>query len=122
MVVSELLERGLSLFNTGRFYDAHEVWEDLWRETPPGPLRSRYQGLVQAAVAFHHIASGNALGGLGLLPRARHNLELGDCSEPNSVDLAGLSGELQQWLNLLEKNQGKVPQILPPFPRIRRLK
>ena len=27
-------QHGLELFNTGKFFDAHEVWEDVWRAAP----------------------------------------------------------------------------------------
>ena len=59
--MADLLNEGINFFNAGRFYDAHEAWEDLWR-TSSGPVRLFYQGLVQAAVAMHHLSAGN-LGG-----------------------------------------------------------
>src|SRR5438552_2172913 len=46
--MADLLVDGINFFNTGRYFQAHESWEDLWRETK-GPLRLFYQGLVQAA-------------------------------------------------------------------------
>jgi hypothetical protein len=65
--------RGIQLFNQCHFYDAHEIWEDVWRETN-GPEKQFLQGLIQVAVAFHHHSTGNVVGACSLLERARRNL------------------------------------------------
>ena len=52
---------GIELFNRGEYFDAHEVWEDLWHDTG-GPDRRFYQGLIQAAVAVYHASNGNVPG------------------------------------------------------------
>lgn len=70
---SEGYRRGVELFNAQNFYDAHEVWEDVWRETS-GPEKKFLQGLIQVAVAFHHQSTGNTVGACSLLARARNNL------------------------------------------------
>ena len=31
-IKEKLFQDGLNCFNKGRFYDAHEFWEDLWSE------------------------------------------------------------------------------------------
>ena len=59
---------GVGLFNRGEFYDAHEVWEDLWREAS-GPEKQFYQGLIQCAVALEHARRGNVRGALRLAER-----------------------------------------------------
>jgi uncharacterized protein len=60
--MADLLIEGINFFNAGRYFEAHETWEDLWRVTK-GPLRLFYQGLVQAAVGLHHLSRGNLNGG-----------------------------------------------------------
>lgn len=52
---------GVDLFNRGEYFDAHEVWEDLWLDCP-GADRRFYQSLIQAAVALYHWGNGNAAG------------------------------------------------------------
>ena len=42
---------GIVLFNRGDFFEAHEVWEQLWME--PGEDKKFFQGLIQAAVALN---------------------------------------------------------------------
>ncbi|MEK9139339.1 MAG: DUF309 domain-containing protein [Bacteroidota bacterium] len=55
--MQELFERGVEEFNSQRFFEAHDTWEELWRETT-GPQRLFYQGLIQTAVGFYHIREG----------------------------------------------------------------
>ncbi|ADB18348.1 protein of unknown function DUF309 [Pirellula staleyi DSM 6068] len=52
---------GIEHFNRCDFYEAHEVWEELWTEYA-GPSRKFYQGLIQVAVCLHHFGNGNTRG------------------------------------------------------------
>jgi len=61
---------GIELFNRGEYFDAHEVWEDLWHDTG-GPDRRFYQGLIQAAVAVYHAGNGNVPGARRLFESGR---------------------------------------------------
>jgi predicted metal-dependent hydrolase len=65
---------GVELFNRGEFFDAHEVWEDLWRECAPADRRF-YQALIQAAVAAYHWGRGNATGAGRLYRSGRKYME-----------------------------------------------
>lgn len=47
----EALERGRALWNAGRFYEAHEAWEEAWLREE-GEVRLLLQGLIQAAAAY----------------------------------------------------------------------
>lgn len=42
-------------FNEGRFYEAHDVLEDLWLECRDTPLDTFYKSLIQLAGAFVHL-------------------------------------------------------------------
>ena len=53
--------QGVAYFNACEFFEAHEVWEDLWKNYS-GDLRLFYKGLIQAAVALHHFGNGNIRG------------------------------------------------------------
>ena len=70
---SSELARGIALFNQGKFFDAHEVLEDVWRSAP-AEQKKFFQGLVQVAVAFHHHSTGNQVGMRSVLARAIRNL------------------------------------------------
>ncbi len=60
---------GLKAFNAGQFFLAHEIWEEVWRESLP-PVRNYYQALIQAAVALYHLQRGNSMGARRLADRA----------------------------------------------------
>ena len=58
---------GVLFFNAQDYFEAHEVWEDLWAESH-GDDRRFVQGLIQAAVGLFHFHGGN-LGGAAKLFR-----------------------------------------------------
>ena len=72
--MDHLLEAGIIFFNSGRYFEAHEAWEDLWRVTS-GPARLFYQGLIQAAVGLHHLRRGNVDGARAQLSKSLVKLE-----------------------------------------------
>ena len=65
---------GIVLFNRGDFFEAHEVWEDLWADSG-APERRFYQGLIQAAVGLYHFGNGNLRGALKLYKSGRAYME-----------------------------------------------
>lgn len=65
---------GIVLFNRGDFFEAHEVWEQLWMDTH-GPDKQFYQGLIQAAVGLCHFCNGNLRGAAKLYRSSRQYLE-----------------------------------------------
>jgi predicted metal-dependent hydrolase len=65
------LVEGVRLFNSGRWFEAHEVLEDAW----PAEVRLLYQGLLQVGVGLHHASRGNLRGALNLLDRGMAHLE-----------------------------------------------
>jgi len=67
-------EHGIALFNQGEYFDAHEVWEELWMECPAAERRF-IQALIQAAVALHHFERGNHAGAARLFGSGRAYME-----------------------------------------------
>ncbi len=65
--------RALNEFNDGYYFEAHETLEDLWRITPV-PERRFFQGVIQLAAAFVHVARGERAGVLKLLDAASAKL------------------------------------------------
>ena len=53
--------KGISLFNRGSYFEAHEVWEELWHAIFGEP-RNYIQGLIQVTSALHHFHNGNLRG------------------------------------------------------------
>ena len=68
-------EHGLALFNAGKFFECHEVWEIAWKEARGEP-RAFLQGLIQAAVAILHAERGNHRGAISVYKKARAKLDL----------------------------------------------
>jgi uncharacterized protein len=100
---------GIELFNEHRFFEAHEVLEDVWRDAPE-PERKFLQGLIQVAVAMVHHSRGNSIGCRSVLERARRNLAKYPAVH-GGLDLAALLISLDQWRAALEDHR---PQ--PEFP------
>ena len=64
---------GVEHFNRGEYFDAHEVWEDLWHECAAAD-RLFYQSLIQAAVALYHWVNGNRAGARRLFASGRDKM------------------------------------------------
>lgn len=58
---ARLFHEGIALFNSGEWFEAHEVWEDIWHDAG-GDKKRFYQGLIQLAVTIEHIRRGNPRG------------------------------------------------------------
>jgi predicted metal-dependent hydrolase len=69
-----LFEKGVVAFNARDFFEAHDLWEELWRETR-GNHRLFYQGLIQTAVGFYHLRNKNYRGACSQLGKALLKLE-----------------------------------------------
>ncbi len=62
--MSSLLAEGIELFNQGRYWDAHEVWERDWTPDRKGPDSGFYKGLIQVAAGCLHYTRRNRRGAL----------------------------------------------------------
>src|ERR1700686_825068 len=56
------LKRGIDLFNSGRYWDAHEAWEHAWMPDRRGPDSGFYKGLIQVAAGCLHYGRRNRRG------------------------------------------------------------
>lgn len=70
----EALTRGIEHFNAGRYFQAHESWEEGWHPAPE-PERDFWQGITQVAVGLVHRGRGNAHGSVTLLRRGAQRLQ-----------------------------------------------
>jgi hypothetical protein len=70
----EALRRGIEHFNAGRYFQAHEAWEEAWHPAPE-PERDFWQGITQVAVGLTHRQRGNARGSATLLRRGAKKLK-----------------------------------------------
>ncbi len=66
---NDLVQAGLALFNEGAFYKCHDALEAAWvAETRS--CRDLYQGILQFAIALHHIEEDNFKGADKMFRRA----------------------------------------------------
>jgi predicted metal-dependent hydrolase len=65
---------GLSLFNRGEYFEAHEELETAWR-AESGAIRELYRGILQVAVAYYHLTRRNYLGAVKMFKRCKPWLE-----------------------------------------------
>ena len=94
-------QQAIELFNSQQWYDAHDVFEELWHETAE-PERRSLQGILQVAVAQLHLQRGNRRGATILFGEA-----LGRLRRPGTpdlgLDLDSLCAVIQRRLELLQQ-------------------
>ena len=98
----DILSEGLSLFNEERFWESHEILEQLWR-TSEDPERGALQGLILTAAAFVHHQRGEDKVCLSVLQRARDKIPA--VATIGSVDL--------EWIRTSIDSILKSKQIRP---------
>lgn len=72
--LTELAIKGVELFNSGEYFDAHEELEHAWMNDR-GPGRDLYRGILQVAVAYLQIERGNYRGAVKMFLRVRQWLD-----------------------------------------------
>jgi uncharacterized protein len=111
MTDNDKFERGVADFNAGRFFEAHEIWEELWLAAAE-PEKMFLQGLIQVTAAFHHHARGNARGMQSLL--AAGIAKLAGCPDDfRGVAIGALRDDAKAWEGILSGDSGsrKPPRI-----------
>ena len=109
-----LLERAAALASHGLFFEVHELLEPVWFRAPE-PTRTALQGLIQVAVAFHHLENGNREGARSLLVLGVAKVAEAGAALP--LDARGWLGELRAALATLA--DGGSPAAVPRWPRPR---
>ncbi|MFM2094792.1 MAG: hypothetical protein RIS70_1916 [Planctomycetota bacterium] len=100
---------GIEHFNKCDFFEAHEVWEELWTEYQ-GPSRKFYQGLIQVAVCLHHFGNGNTRGAIKLYHSSRAYL---DSYRPvhEGLDVDKLLSEMEACCAALLESREDFPKV-----------
>lgn len=52
-------DQGARAYLQGEFFDAHEFWEEIWRDEKDEEVRQFLQGLIQVAASMHKIVAQN---------------------------------------------------------------
>jgi predicted metal-dependent hydrolase len=117
----DALGKGAALYNQGKFYEAHEVWEELWLELEDEP-RLVVQGLIQAAAAGHKAFAQrqprgcvklleSALAKLDVSPAIFHGIDIDRFRAALRTTLA----EAEQWLRGDLTALSQMPALGTPY-------
>jgi len=112
---------GIELFNSGEFFDAHEVWEDAWHMAW-GIKHEFYQGMIQCAVALEHYRRSNPRGVVSLFKS--YNEHMRDVPSPfMGLDVRSFLSQMHDALRpVLEANplpeKGAIELDVDQAPRI----
>jgi uncharacterized protein len=106
--------QGIKFFNTKRYFEAHEVWEEIWLRSS-GDTKLFYQMLIQAAVGLHHYERANTRGARGMYKNVCEKL----ARLPGffmSLDLVEFERQFKKFFADLIENENET--ALPPdLPR-----
>ena len=107
METQTLLEAARGLFNDGRWLASHELFEELWEATE-GADADCFKGLLQAAVAMHHLEEDNPEGALRLYRGHRRYLAPYLPSHLG-LDLEGFLKEMQIYFRPVLEGEAHGP-------------
>jgi uncharacterized protein len=111
----EALGVAVALFDTQRFFEAHEFFEWIWKCEEVAPEdRDFWKGVTQVSVGCVHTQRGNDTGAITLLERAVDHL-VAYPSPHHGVDTAGLVASARALVAVV-RQAGASPVVA--FPRI----
>lgn len=102
---------GIRLFNQGSFFEAHEVWEEIWKKAE-GEEKIFFQGIIQAAAALIHVQRGNYQGAFSLYLKSGPKLDRFP-SVWMGIDVEQFRGHLSQYFHMLQSShadRGSFPR------------
>jgi uncharacterized protein len=91
-MIEKSLADGLALARSGRYFEAHEAFEDAWRAAVPDE-RDFFQGLVHVVVAWYQDGRGNEIGCGRQLEKAARRLAA-YAPRHRGVDVASLLAQV----------------------------
>lgn len=107
-----------ALFNQQKFYEAHDVLEDLWLPDRHGPNGNFYKGLIQLAGAFVHLQKNRLRPSVALFKLARTNLEKYPAVH-EKLNLTAVLLLISGWQFQLEKNDFTInPLTATQIPQL----
>jgi uncharacterized protein len=112
----EKFERGLQHFNARDFFEAHEVWEEIWL-VEDEPEKTFLQGIIQIAAAFHHYRRGNTDGAESLLAAGIVKI-MRFPADHRGLAIHDLREEAKWWARGLGEMQRLGDEKLPAIRRL----
>lgn len=120
---TEELREGITLWEAGRYVEAHEEFEQLWL-VEVGPRRHFLRGLVHAAMGFHYVTMGDTVSA-GLKLRSAADLLDGFPGDFLGLDVDGLRAGIAGARATLEMKGNAAPRepgrvVIPHLARTSR--
>lgn len=100
-MLSESFLEGIEQFNRRQYYECHDTLETIWIEAPEMDKRF-YQGILQVAVACHHLSNHNLRGAMILLGEGIKRLSDYE-SDYQGIDVSKLVEESACLLKTLQQ-------------------
>ncbi|HEY2073370.1 MAG TPA: DUF309 domain-containing protein [Gaiellaceae bacterium] len=104
--MADPFKTGIEHIRSGRYFEAHEELEIVWRAAAPEE-RDFYQGLVHVAVAWYQAGRDNRVGTERQLEKALRRLAAYEPSH-RGVDVAALRAQLAELRGTLDL-RGRQP-------------
>ena len=101
-----------ALFNQQKFYEAHDILEDLWLPDRKGANGDYYKGLIQLAGAFVHLQKNRLRPSAALFKLAQANLEKYPALH-EKLNLTAVQHLIVGWLRRLEKDEFAINPLTP---------
>jgi hypothetical protein len=107
------VRQAAALWDERLFFEVHEVLEALWQPAT-GAVRQALQGVIQIAVAFHHLAHGNRRGARSLMSEGRARLAATPAATLPGLDATALLAVTAAWESALASETGAAATDPPP--------
>ena len=95
----ELFQKGIDAFNSRKFYDAHEYWEELWLDYKLNDAMF-IQGLIQLAVSYFHFFNQNLNGARSMIKKSLNKFN--GFTLERGIDVIKLKDDVQRVSNHFE--------------------
>ncbi len=105
------LKQAADLFNSGRYWDAHEAWEHVWMPDRLGQDAGFYKGLIQVAAGCLHYTRHNRRGAVNKWRSGADYLRP-YLPEHQGVHLSALVESVDEFLDAMK--QGEWPELAMP--------
>jgi uncharacterized protein len=68
------MKEGLELYNSEKFWECHEVLEDLWADYSHSSVKYVSWAIIQVATSLYHVRNQNIAGAHGMLKKAKEKI------------------------------------------------
>lgn len=99
--MDDLFEKGVEYYNSGYFFEAHDVFEEIWMDDRE-ESKVFYQGLVQLSTGFYHFIMRNLNGTKSQLSKSIEKLSR-YTPVYEGIDVTGLIEQVEAFLDTIDK-------------------